>query len=258
MIFQVGDIMGTHRSSIYRGDCRRMLLRGWWLASVLLAVTPAADAQRYHIHTYTETDGLPNSQVLALTQESSGLMWFATRSSIATYDGQEWITRGHMSSRLPAQSLLRWDSRSRLWALSRELPIQLQLFDGTRPAGKRWLRIPTPEPAPQGSIATALAVSHSESGPLVAIGTDTGALVLWNGKRWRGLSTSTGDSITALTVLDSRVFVATHNGISVLHGTGDHLSLTRVPSTEGREVLGEKKGSLTGISSCMGPPGPRL
>ena len=59
------------------------------LALVLALASPAA-AQRYHVHTYTEGDGLPSSTVRGMTQDAAGRMWFATRAGISVYDGRDW------------------------------------------------------------------------------------------------------------------------------------------------------------------------
>ena len=46
--------------------------------------------QNFISRTYTVEDGLPDAKVFDVLQDSSGLMWFATRSGICTYDGNEW------------------------------------------------------------------------------------------------------------------------------------------------------------------------
>ena len=53
-----------------------------------------ADAQRYHVRTYSEGDGLSSQTVKCVTQDHSGKMWFATRSGISCYDGVKWETFG--------------------------------------------------------------------------------------------------------------------------------------------------------------------
>ncbi len=92
-----------------------LLLVSWLLPQAAL------HAQRYHIHTYSETDGLPSSTVLALTQGPSARMWFATRNGIATYDGNSWTTSSVTMPRLHREAWLRWDSQAHLWALGPSL-----------------------------------------------------------------------------------------------------------------------------------------
>jgi len=54
---------------------------------VFLAIVSPAYGQRFQVDTYTVTDGLPSSNVLGLSQDPIGRMWFATRAGIASYDG---------------------------------------------------------------------------------------------------------------------------------------------------------------------------
>ncbi len=42
------------------------------LGAILLLGAPCALAQRYHVHTYTVTDGLPNPSVFDIMQDSTG------------------------------------------------------------------------------------------------------------------------------------------------------------------------------------------
>lgn len=60
----------------------------------LLALVPGVHAQRLHVHTYSEEDGLPSSMVWAITQDRDGLMWFATRAGVVSYDGLRWTRYG--------------------------------------------------------------------------------------------------------------------------------------------------------------------
>ncbi len=48
---------------------------------------PGADAQSYNVRHYTNADGLPQSQILALHQSSEGYVWIATYGGVGRYDG---------------------------------------------------------------------------------------------------------------------------------------------------------------------------
>ena len=73
------------------------------LAVLTLGLTAPTFAQHYHVHTYTEGDGLPNSAVRGLAQDSSGRLWFATRAGVAVYDGQDWISYSRESGLEPPE-----------------------------------------------------------------------------------------------------------------------------------------------------------
>ena len=85
----------------------------------LLAFSVPSFAQVYHIHHYTEADGLQSSSVFGLAQSQDGQIWFATRNGIDCYDGRTWQ---HYSSNNGLvrnnQRLLAIDSEQRIWAVS--------------------------------------------------------------------------------------------------------------------------------------------
>ena len=66
---------------------------------------PTARAQEYHARQYTVEDGLPSS-VHDVTQDpDSGVIWFATASGIAAYDGREWTVYNQADGLSWAQSI---------------------------------------------------------------------------------------------------------------------------------------------------------
>jgi len=64
--------------------------------AVVLALTVIASstayAQRLNFTTYGSKEGLPQSQVLAIYQDSLGYLWFGTYAGASRYDGVEFIT----------------------------------------------------------------------------------------------------------------------------------------------------------------------
>ena len=93
------------------------LARGVAAALVLALGTTAVFAQEYLVRSYSAADGLPVSAADDLGQDHSGVMWFATRAGIVSYDGVSWTSyanaealAGHAFARLA------FDSRERPWA----------------------------------------------------------------------------------------------------------------------------------------------
>ena len=64
------------------------------LAGVLLAlvICPPAEAQRYHVRTFTTDDGLPSSQIWSLAQDGTGYVWIGTENGITRYDGSGFVS----------------------------------------------------------------------------------------------------------------------------------------------------------------------
>jgi ligand-binding sensor domain-containing protein/serine phosphatase RsbU (regulator of sigma subunit) len=58
-----------------------------------LLITFTSKAQTYNFKNYSTDDGLPQSQVLSIFQDSKGYMWFGTNSGgLAKFDGRKFIT----------------------------------------------------------------------------------------------------------------------------------------------------------------------
>ncbi len=68
-------------------DCG--LLRGLALLCVMVAlsITTDATAQRLHVIPYSTADGLPGQEVIGVYQDPVGMIWVATSSGLARYDG---------------------------------------------------------------------------------------------------------------------------------------------------------------------------
>lgn len=62
---------------------------GWLLLS---AVAVPGQAQQYHFTHYTNHQGMPASQILALYQDSHRYLWFGTYAGVVRYDGASLVT----------------------------------------------------------------------------------------------------------------------------------------------------------------------
>ena len=86
---------------------------------LFLVAISSVSGQRFHVHIYTELDGLPSSEVNGMVQSLDGRMWFATRNGIACYDGRTWTIHGTSQGLLELDhSKLALDDAGRIWAIS--------------------------------------------------------------------------------------------------------------------------------------------
>ena len=82
------------------------------LLSVAIALPSPAFAQTYPLRAYTTSDGLAQSAVGCIFQDSRGYMWFGTWGGVSRYDGEEFRNFGN--SALHVRSLAE-DSRGIIW-----------------------------------------------------------------------------------------------------------------------------------------------
>ncbi len=208
------------------------------LATCLLAGLLAAPAlgQSYLIRNYTEDDGLPSSMVHGLVQAPDGLMWFATRSGVAAYDGRAWQVFGAAEGLSgDIYSHIAVDEWGTVWALARSpRPIVSRYENG------RWTPLPPTPLSPETGQATALAACLTGGKQRLAVGTSRGGLLIFDGAAWSRLAGPEGlpsPEITGLAVDGGVIYAATRAGLVRLEG-GKAVALTKGSDGRGNPLLG--------------------
>ncbi|MBN1348477.1 GAF domain-containing protein [candidate division KSB1 bacterium] len=174
--------------------------------------------QSYLTHTYNENDGLSNSCVYDVIQDTSGCVWFATRSGISVYDGTNWRSYTAQDG-LPANCYidLEIDVLDRIWALPDFASARISYFDG-----KDWQHLPAPDfPRASGQL-NRFAVTISNDKALIAVGTNQSGVLLYTNGSWRLISTDDGlpsNRINGIISLNGSFCVATDSGLSIIGET---------------------------------------
>ncbi len=207
----------------------RFLLILLLLSAVLSATPSPALAQRYHVETYSEGDGLPSAAVNSIAQDRSGLMWFATRSGIASYDGHEWNVYG-LTDGLPSLDHVSVlvDPLGSIWALSVES--ELSLLEGGK--WRMIARLPLAADPHNPYIMAASVMSGGRPAiVLAAIGRE---LEYFDGAELRALSVF-GDLshpfCNGVAVVDNVLFAATPGGLFSVPGDSLARGLKHVEGT---------------------------
>jgi ligand-binding sensor domain-containing protein/two-component sensor histidine kinase len=68
--------------------------RLFWLAILLVAVTPDVYAERLPIKTYTTADGLAHNEITRIVRDSRGFLWFCTADGLSRFDGYDFKNFG--------------------------------------------------------------------------------------------------------------------------------------------------------------------
>ncbi len=102
----------------------------WFLSFFLIAINLPSLAQQFSLRQYTVVDGLPQSQVNVIIEDSNGYLWIGTQGGgLARFDGREfkvYTTRDGLLSNII--NYLKLDSRQNLWIVH---PRGITRFDGT-------------------------------------------------------------------------------------------------------------------------------
>jgi len=201
------------------------------LGAVLLLGAPSAWAQRYYVHTYTVTDGLPNPSVFDIKQDSTGTMWFGTRGGLTSYDGSRWTNHKVNGISIDVAHIAQ-DSRGSLWIARTWTPVRVfHAEDGA------WLPLPERLTSATDRV-TRLAVLTHRATAYVLVSTDGGDLLLWDGSTWRSLQDGHTVQVRALKVVGAGFFVGTDSGLSFLSVDGPKPELEAVSSVPAEPILG--------------------
>ncbi len=217
----------------------------------MLSVTSSpAVAQRYHVKTYSEGDGLPSAAVNCIAQDRSGLMWFATRSGIASYDGYEWKVYG-LTDGLPALNHVSVlvDPAGSIWALSVES--ELSVLEG----GKWRMIARLPLAKNPGSPFIMAASVMSGGRPAIVLAAIGRELEYFDGTELRPLSVhgaSSPPACNAVAVVDSFVFAATSDGLFGVPGDSLARGLKHVEGTPQIPIVSLAYDELRGILWLVG------
>lgn len=189
----------------------RIFLKGLFLIA-LFAVSFRIYCQEYLVTHYTEDDGLANSTVYDVIQDSTGIMWFATRGGITSYDGLHWKTF-NVENEEHNTSFERFflDKKGVLWAFPGYWQKHIIFYDG-----KKWQIFGKDITLRQKMFPVAsFLVDYEDNDPVIYLGTYDGLYILKN-ESWLHYSTDEGLPSERINELDSygeKIYIATEKGI---------------------------------------------
>jgi hypothetical protein len=109
-----------------------LLVRAAYSGLLLLLLTGGcftytATAQQWVIKKYTVNDGLADSYVLSICQDSQGFLWIGTANGLSRFDGKEFVNYGYTEG-LPnlVVDVVYEDHQKRLWAGTRRGIVELK------------------------------------------------------------------------------------------------------------------------------------
>jgi len=196
-----------------------------------LLSTPAS-ARTYHFHHYNELDGIPGSAVHHGVQDSLGRLWFATRTGVGRYDGQDWVAYGVEDGLAGSeQQAMAIDHQGRIYALSIRTPIHITTFENDR-----WVPLPV-HPIGLG-VTVDLACGKSPAGQvLLAVTTTADEIHVWDGHRWRTILLEDPEiRLHSVVWQGDRLHVASDRGLHVVSGFEAEVVVQRIESVGMRPV----------------------
>lgn len=195
-------------------------------------------AQRYPVRTYTESDGLANSMIFDLKQDSSGLIWIARRSGISSYDGIR-FKNYNVSDGLKSTSYayLCIDSKNKIWALVESGELVISTF-----LNGRWMTIASHRGLPSvfSTSYSALDVFYQNDNPVVLVGSEKDGLFTFQNGLWKHFTTNDGlpgNYINCILQFEEKVFVATEKGLCIFENNSFKKDLFKVSPYLSKKIV---------------------
>ena len=209
-----------------------------WILVLFLFFGIAGDLFPQHFFTrnYSEADGLPNNLVFDVTQDTSGILWFATRLGISSYDGMNWTnykpSNGDLSSTFV---FCKSDEKGVLWAIP----------TGGGPAafyysGNKWHKFDCQSNIDQIGLIKAFDVCYKDDTPLLVLGTSKKGVFVNRDKQWVQYDESKGllsNNIRDVVAIDDEIYIGTKKGLSVLRNGVISNELNALLPSDSREIL---------------------
>ncbi|MGQ0720538.1 MAG: two-component regulator propeller domain-containing protein [Candidatus Eiseniibacteriota bacterium] len=167
-------------------------------------------AQRYHVQTYTEADGLPSPAIESIAQGPDGVLWIATRSGVVSYDGAVWRNYGETDG-LPEshQSEVVIDSSGTPWSVALRAPVRLSSFDG-----RLWVAAQEAPDTDRQALTTVLLNVPGSEQEAMLVATSSGEVLVLDAGTWT--TARAGTRVNAAACRNGSVYFATANGLTVL------------------------------------------
>ncbi|MCK9218535.1 MAG: ATP-binding protein [Bacteroidales bacterium] len=188
------------------------------LLSCLLLSGGEVLGQRYLTRTYSEADGLANSTIYSVAQDSSGVIWIGRRGGISCYDGTHFTNFSSIDgTQLISYTILLIDEKEQLWAVPESGPLTVLRYNG-----KKWEKIPTYKQVPVDFQATynSLDVYYDKGDLVILVGTVDNGFFRYSKKQWKHFTNLSGipdRSINSVRGFEGNIFIASEKGLMVLH-----------------------------------------
>ncbi|MBE0647896.1 MAG: hypothetical protein IH596_08935 [Bacteroidales bacterium] len=196
-------------------------------------------AQRYFSQFYTEADGLSSTMVFDVAQDSSGQIWFATRSGISRYTGSQFINYNlNDGLRTYSYAFITVDTKGGLWALPQNGELCVLKFSGVT-----WEVIFCDSTSHRTSYYTSFDVFFQDNHVVVAVGTNRSGIFICRDGVWANYRTNSepvNDRINGIAGTEDVIYIATDRGLSVIrNGKVEDVNRGRSPYL-GKQILAIK------------------
>lgn len=194
-------------------------------------------SQSYFVHNYSIESGLPTSNILDVTQDFKGRMWFATALGISVYDGYQWENIDSKKG-LPSSKYrrIKTDEKGIIWCIPHYVCESLVYF-----VDDSMKTVNSPEVNRKNSslFVTSFDLFYENEEPVLCVGSTNGVYIFKKGT-WTNFNSNNGLSanlVHDVTAYKNKFYVSTQKGASVLDGVNIDNSINEVFDHKNPEIL---------------------
>jgi len=147
--------------------------------------TGILSSQSFRVKKYNFENGLPDTFVLDVIQDTTGIMWFTARNGIFSYDATEWKHLDLDNETAAYYKFLEKDELGNIWVLPENSDGSILFYNYSA-----WQTIPLPK-LDNTMDFNSFSVINNDRERILAIGSMDGMLIFENG-RWNSFNTENG------------------------------------------------------------------
>jgi len=207
-------------------------------------------SQSYLIYHYGKEHGLASSDVLDVIQDDMGVMWFATRAGISSYDGYSWTNYSNFTpiNTTPAIIKMVKDNNGNIYCVTAYLEKGYCIYRFNK---NKWEKVTSIklqlDEFDRGMELTlnAILIKSTKSGIEIVLGLDEVGIAIYNNGLWSLITKSKGksfSSINGIVMIGGRYLIASDFGLfEMSFNQGNSPSIELLPLLKGKKILGIAK-----------------
>ncbi len=205
------------------------------IISFLLLFAWDVFSQQFIVKTYTIENGLPTRNINDATQDSNGIMWFATNYGISEYDGFSFTNYDKKNS-LPnrAYRKIKMDEKGILWAMPGSVLDTIVFLKDNR-----WGKINPPDKSTPNYQTNSFDVIYKNNKPVICLGCYNGFYIYEN-NAWTHFTISKNERLNYVyTVIanNQKFYLSTKMGLCVFDKGKPDWSLTKLIQPYGVDII---------------------
>jgi len=202
---------------------------------ILLILSKVCIAQIYSVYNYTTENSLASRSVYDVTQDSAGIMWFATGAGVSSYDGFKFTNFNFMKDVFFVTfRKIKTDETGSVWCIPTYTKDSIRVFKNNE-----WVNFPPPPLSTLNYETTSFDLYYENDKPVLCLGTVNGIFIN-SDNIWKSFNKESGllsNEVLSICTHDKKFYISTRNGLSVFNSGLIDNSINKIISKKPESIL---------------------